>query len=116
MTPGTITNTEDAGVTEESVSKSVPITRMLRFKARGCLCVDALSTASKPSSPDRGQAQMMRSVNQPSATKTIRNVTHAAALVESSLRYFLATQELTAAVAAAARTTVAAIIRRTPRM
>jgi len=35
MTPGTITNTDEAGVTDESVSSSVPITRMLRLSLRG---------------------------------------------------------------------------------
>ena len=85
-----------------------------RLKARGCLCVDALSTASKPSSPDRGQAQMMRSVNQPSTPNTGAKVTQAAAFVESSLLYRLAIQELTKVVAAAASTMVSAIIASTP--
>jgi hypothetical protein len=42
ITPGTITNTEEAGVTAESVSSSVPITRMLRFNALGFLCPVAI--------------------------------------------------------------------------
>ena len=35
ITPGTITKTDEAGVTDDSVRRSAPITRMLRFSARG---------------------------------------------------------------------------------
>src|SRR6185437_5232011 len=34
ITPGTITKTDEAGVTEESVNSSAPNTRMVRFSAR----------------------------------------------------------------------------------
>jgi hypothetical protein len=36
MIPGTITKTEEAGVTADSVSKRTPVSFMLRVKALGC--------------------------------------------------------------------------------
>jgi hypothetical protein len=45
ITPGTITNTDDAGVMADKVSNSTPIKRMLRFNARGFLFCATVASA-----------------------------------------------------------------------
>jgi hypothetical protein len=56
MTVGTNTKTEEAGVTEDNVSKSVPVTRMLRWSTLGERT--AVDVPSPPScSHVRGESQ-----------------------------------------------------------